>query len=132
MPDPSTHALSEYRLCKAEECYRAAESLLSENLFTDSANRSYYAIFHAVRALLALDGVDFKKHSGVISYFQQQYIKPGIFEKELSDIIKDAFSIRQNCDYEDFFLVSKADVSEQLQGARKFIDAIQTYIQTRY
>lgn len=132
MPDPSTHALSEYRLSKAEECYRAAESLLSENLFTDSANRSYYAIFHAVRALLALDGVDFKKHSGVISYFQQQYIKPGIFEKELSDIIKDAFSIRQNCDYEDFFLVSKADVSEQLQGARKFIDAIQTYIQTRY
>ena len=128
MLEPSARALSEHRLAKAEECYRAAESLLEEGLFPDSANRSYYAIFHAVRALLALDSVDFKKHSGVISYFQQQYVKTGIFDREFSDIVKDAFAVRQNCDYEDFFLVSKADVVEQLKNARRFIDVIRAHI----
>ncbi|MCI8755873.1 MAG: HEPN domain-containing protein [Oscillospiraceae bacterium] len=130
--DISAKTLSQYRLTKAKECYLAAKNLLEDDLFTDSANRSYYAIFHTVRSLLALDGVDFKKHSGVISYFQRQYIKTGIFDTELSDIIKDAFSIRQNCDYEDFFLVSKEDVLNQLENAKKFIDIIQAYLQTKW
>ena len=131
MPEPSKQALSQYRLSKAEECYIAAKCLLDDGLYTDSANRSYYAIFHAVRALLALDGVDFKKHSGVISYFQQHYIKTGIFDRELSDIVRDAFSIRQNSDYEDFFVISRADVNQQLKNARKFLDTVTQYLSSQ-
>ena len=107
LQDAARQALSQYRLSKAEECYIAAKCLLDDGLYTDSANRSYYAIFHAVRALLALEGVDFKKHSGVISHFQQHYIKTGMFDREYSDVVRDAFSIRQNCDYEDFFIPSE-------------------------
>lgn len=44
----------------------------------DSIGRSYYAMFSAVRAILALDGVDYSKHAGVISYFQREYVKSGI------------------------------------------------------
>ena len=69
MPDRTVFTLAAYRLSKAEDCYLAAKHLYENGLLTDSANRSYYAIFHAVRSVLALDGVDFKKHSGVISYF---------------------------------------------------------------
>ena len=128
MPDVSAKALAKYRLQKAEACYTASESLLANGLYTDSANRSYYAIFHAVRALLALDGVDFKKHSGVISYFQQNYIKTEVFGRDFSDYVRDAFSIRQNCDYEDFYVVAKADVEEQLANARIVIDSLSAYI----
>lgn len=131
MPEPSKQALSQYRLSKAAECYIAAKCLLDDGLYTDSANRSYYAIFHAVRALLALDGVDFKKHSGVISYFQQHYIKTGIFDRELSDIVRDAFSIRQNSDYEDLFVISRADVNQQLENARKFLDIVTQYLSSQ-
>lgn len=48
-------------------------------MYDTAANRSYYAIFHAARVVLALDGQDYKKHSGVISNFQKNYIKTGIF-----------------------------------------------------
>lgn len=129
MPDASVTALARYRLEKAEERYTAAKSLLKDDLFADSANRSYYAIFHAVRAILALDAVDFKKHSAVISYFQQHYIKTGIFPKDFSDKIRDAFSIRQDYDYEDFFTVSKQDVIEQLDHARLLIDSFKKYVE---
>lgn len=62
--------LARYRFEKATEDCHASGELLKLNLYKQSMNRSYYAIFHAVRSLLALDGVDFKKHSQVIGYFQ--------------------------------------------------------------
>jgi len=36
-------------------------------------NRAYYCVFHAMRAVIALDEQDFKKLSGVISYFREHY-----------------------------------------------------------
>lgn len=52
--------------------------------------------------ILALDKVDFSKHTGVIAYFQKEYIKTGKFDKEYSKYISSAFQIRNNCDYADF------------------------------
>lgn len=99
-------------------------------LYETAANRSYYAVFHAVRALLALDGKDFKKHSGVISYFQREYIKTGIFGKDFSDILKDAFSLRTDSDYEDFYVVACEDVVNQVANAEKFYHEIKHYIES--
>lgn len=67
-----------------------------------------------------LDGLDFRKHSGVISNFQMRYIKTGVFEKQLSNIIKSAFSLRTESDYEDFFVIEKEDVKRQVDEAEVF------------
>ena len=77
---------------------------------------------------MALDGLDFKKHSGVISNFQMRYIKTGIFDKQLSNIIKSAFSLRTESDYEDFYVIAKADVKTQVKEADIFYHAISEYI----
>ena len=52
--------LCRYRLEKTQELLEAAKTTLSLQLYETAANRSYYAIFHAVRALLALEGKDSK------------------------------------------------------------------------
>lgn len=116
--------LSLYRLSKAETYLQDAQKTLELEMYETAANRSYYAIFHAARAVLALDGLDFKKHSGVISNFQMRYIKTGVFDKRLSDIIKSAFSLRTESDYEDFFIISKEDVIRQVEEARMFYKTI--------
>lgn len=64
--------LSKHRLETALEDLRTAELLISQEMFKGAANRSYYCVFHSIRAVLALDGVDFKKHSGVIAFFRQK------------------------------------------------------------
>ena len=92
-----------------------------------SANRSYYAMFHAMRAVLALDGVDRKKHSGVVAYFQENYVKPGIFAKEYSYYVKNSFRIRQESVYEDFCIISKEEVVEQIKNAERFVLVIEQY-----
>ena len=121
-------ALAEYRLQKAEDCLQSSEKLIKIEDYPTSLNRSYYAIFHSVRALLALDGEDRRKHSGVISYFQQNYVKSGIFKKKYSDIIQEAFEIRQESDYEDFYVVSKSDAILQAEEAKDFVNAVSEYI----
>lgn len=124
-------AISAVRLEKAEECLADAKLLLESESYKSAANRSYYAVFHAMRAVLAYDGYDSKKHSGIIAEFRRLYIKTGIFESGLSDIIRSLFDLRTDSDYNDFFVASKADVAEQVRNAEYFVQQIKEYLATR-
>lgn len=109
-----------YRLEKAQMCLESAGILVQTQDYCGAANRSYYAIFHSIRSLLALEGMDFSKHSGVMAYFQRNYVKTGVFEKKYSEIITQAFEIRSEADYDDYYVISKEDVEEQIQNAHFF------------
>ena len=85
-------------------------------------------MFTSVRALLARDGVDFSKHAGVIAYFQKEYIKTGILDVKYSKYIRQAFQVRNNADYADFYIVSKADAEEQYEHAEDFYQMIRDYL----
>ena len=120
--------LASFRLQQARECLQTAEVNIAAGLFKAAANRSYYCIFHAMRAVLALDRFDSKKHSGVISAFRQKYVKTGVFAGDISDIIKTAFEVRNESDYEDYYLISKDEVAAQLENAKTFLTAIEEYL----
>ncbi len=121
--------LVKYRLECAQQCIESAKALLKlgESGLKGAANRSYYAFFHAMRAVLAKDLVDFKKHSALMAYFRQHYIKEGKFPVECSKQLTTLFRMRQMSDYEDFYLVSKAEVAEQTANAEAFIDLVKKY-----
>lgn len=91
-------------------------------------NRSYYAIFHCIRSILALEGVDFSKHAGVMANFQKNYVKSGIFGKEYSKILTEAFEVRSEADYDDYYILSKKEVEKQLQNVQFFLNAIEKYV----
>jgi len=120
--------LMEYRLESARERLKSAKVLLECGSYKDSVGRSYYAMFTAVRALLAKDGIDYSKHAGVISYFQKEYIKTGQLDKKYSKYLSQAFQIRNNTDYSDFFMVSQSDAKEQYDKAEEFLDVIGKYL----
>ncbi|HHT9155936.1 MAG TPA: HEPN domain-containing protein [Candidatus Tripitaka sp. YC43] len=116
-------ALVRYRMEQAHERLRAAEALLSQGLYTDSVTRSYYAMFTAARALLATKGLDSAKHSGVISLFNQHFVKTGIVEKTMSGLIAKAKGLRERGDYE-LYRASEEVAKEQLDKAGQFVKAI--------
>ncbi|MCD8300604.1 MAG: HEPN domain-containing protein [Clostridiales bacterium] len=123
--------LSRYRLEKAESCLHSARILYDSDDFYGAANRSYYAFFNAVRAILALDELDFSRHSGVISYFQREYVKTGIFDKEYSKILMKAFDVRSDADYDDYYFISEDEVKEQIDNAQFFLDGVSQYVEER-
>lgn len=127
LPDNKT-VLMQHRLDSAKEKLGSAKLLLDNGSLKDSIGRSYYAMFTSVRALLARDGVDFSKHAGVIAYFQKEYIKTGILDVKYSKYISQAFQVRNNADYADFYIVSKADAEEQYEHAEDFYQMIRDYL----
>jgi len=126
-----TSDMSNYRFEQAEQCLVSAQTLIDANDYKGAANRSYYAVFHAMRSVLALQNIDFGKHSAVISHFRKEYIKTDVFIVELSDIIEQLFTVRNKCDYDDFYIVSKEDVTNQLVSASYFIAEVSKYLKTK-
>ena len=124
-------ALSEYRLDEAARCIRAAKISVDNDDYKTAVNRSYYAFFHCIRSVLALDGINFKKHSAVIGHFRKEYIKTGIFDTKYSDYIGVAFDIRGDSDYEDFYIISKQEVNSQILHASEFFDCVKGFLSER-
>ena len=69
-----------YRLVTARQCIISAKALIEISDYKGAANRSYYAVFHCMRSVLALSSIDFSKHSAVGAYFRKEYIKAGSVE----------------------------------------------------
>lgn len=124
-------ALSKVRLEHADECISAAKSLLESENYKSAANRAYYTVFHAMRAVLAFDKIDMKHHSGIIAEFRRLYIKTGIFDAELSKTISILSDSRNDSDYDDFYIVSKEEVTEQIKDAEYFLVKIKEFANTK-
>lgn len=124
--------LCQYRLERAKEDLLTAENNHQAGFYKAAINRSYYAIFHSIRAVNALDNFDASKHSSVIAHFNQYYIHTGEFERDVYKMIDSAYRIREKCDYSDFFIASKADSEMQLKHAHDFVGVVESYIQKKF
>ena len=123
--------LSRYRYERSSEELENAKVMLETGKYKLALNRSYYSIFHGMRAVNVLDEFDSSKHSGVIAHFNQYHVKTGDFSKEASKIIRTSSEMREHADYEDFFVVSRQDAEEQVQKAQTFHEFITNYLQKK-
>ena len=128
----SIKELSAYRYETAQENLQDAKIMYDNGRYKNALNRAYYAIFHSVRAVIALDGFDSSKHSGVIAFFNQNYVKNGTFTKDLSRIIREASEKREKADYLDFYVASKDEAEKQILRAEYFLKRIEQYLITEH
>lgn len=124
----SLKELAEYRLERAEEMLSASEGNLRIGEYKTSLNRSYYAIFHAMRSANALKNYDSSKHSGVIAFFTKEYLKTEILDKNLAAIIKESSLCREKSDYDDFYIAGCAEAEAQLENAKCFVQQVGAYV----
>ena len=121
----SLKELAGYRMDRAKEMLVAARENLEIGQYKTSLNRSYYAIFHAMRAMNILKGFDSSEHSGVIAFFNKEYLKENILDRNLSIVIKNSAFLREKSDYDDFYIASKQEAEKQLEEAERFLDAVE-------
>lgn len=67
----SKEELARYRLETARSDLRDAELLLKNESYRSANNRAYYAIFHAVSAVHALNGKSYKRHKDALGNFNR-------------------------------------------------------------
>lgn len=126
----SLKELAGYRLERAKEMLSASESNLEIGQYKTSLNRSYYAVFHAMRSANALKSFDSSKHAGVIAFFTKEYLKTEILDRNLAVIIKASSLCREKSDYDDFYITGKTEAEEQFKNAKYFVQKVEEYVRS--
>lgn len=117
-----------YRLERAKEEYETAELLYRENKLLASNNRAYYSIFYAIRSVLAMDKIDFKRHKDVLAYFNKNYVKTEIFPRQMGRRIIMASKVREDNDYDEKYEPSSEATSLQIETAKELIELVEKYL----
>ena len=117
-----------YRMRSAIETLGVSALCLESQHYKDSINRSYYAAFYAVKAVLALEEVDFKRHKDAVAYFNKTYVAPDIFPREIGKKLGRLKQERETSDYDDFYIASAADATEQYAAAEFIITEVKQYL----
>ena len=121
--------LALHRLQQAEESLDEARFLFEGQKSPRSViNRAYYAMYYSVLALLIFESYSSSKHSGVLSYFNQRFIKGYLIPQDVGRAINRAFDLRQRGDYREYVTVSRKQAEPFLIEARRFIDTVQSYL----
>ncbi|MEA3476433.1 MAG: HEPN domain-containing protein [Candidatus Cloacimonadota bacterium] len=125
--------LIKYRLEQAESSLKDAEFLLENKRGSFSIiNRCYYAIFYSVLALLVDKQFVGSKHSGVISFFDKEFVNKGIFHKKFSKIFHKAFDMRGKSDYKEFVEYSYEKIEPLLSQAKEFVSEVKKFLMKGY
>jgi len=132
MMTQNIQALVAYRIEQSDESLAASQVLLDKEMIRPSVNRSYYAMFYAVLALLAVKKMETSKHSGAISLFDREFVKQGVFKKDLSRWLHEAFDLRQLSDYEAQSSITSDDAQRALDHAGKFVKKVKDILKKNY
>ena len=121
-----------YRLARARKTLQDAQ-LLAEQGGTPGSiiNRSYYAMFYAVVALLTSLGKGTSKHSGAIALFDRLFVKTGKLPKSMSKAIHKAFDLRQIGDCRELIELDQEQAGEVFRSAEQFVDTVKNYLATQ-
>ncbi len=117
-------ALINYRLERAHETLEEARILLEQGHANTYVNRLYYACFYAVSALLLTKDLSSAKHSGIRSFFHQNFVKSGLVDQELGQLFDKLYDNRQKGDYTDLFRFDLDVVRNWYEEAQKFVETI--------
>jgi len=129
MSEPDVTALVGLRMRQASEALDDARTLLSQGRGTRTAvNRAYYAAFYALLAVLQTAGQIPRKHSGAITLFDQEFVKPDCLPLECSTLIHSLFEMRLQDDYQRLEPVTMEEALKALAMADRFAAHVRAYL----
>ena len=124
-------AFAKYRLERAKGDLADAEYNYKDSRYLNANNRAYYSIFHAIKAVLAIERVDCQKHKDVLAQFNHYDIKTEIFPKIMSSKINQAKEVREDSDYDDEFEPTDEQTKMQIETARELIKLVEEYLKKK-
>ena len=120
--------LIRYRIEQAKETAKEADLMLQNNLLRGAVNRIYYAMFYMLLALALKYEFATSKHGQLIGWFNKNFIKNEVFDKEYGKILREAFDFRQQGDYGIFTELVEEDVENKFNLMHEFIAVLSEYI----
>lgn len=92
------------------------------------ANRLYYSVFHAVNAMLLIDGIKTGTHKGSSIQFGKSYVLTGIFEREDGILYSRLQSMREKADYQNTFILEENEGRSLIENTENLRSRICAYV----
>ena len=86
-------------------------------------------MFYGVRAVLALESIDFKRHKDVVAHFNKEFVATGKFPGEMGRRLARLKMKREESDYNDFFIASADEAKAQLESVEYILPLIKKYLE---
>jgi uncharacterized protein (UPF0332 family)/predicted nucleotidyltransferase len=126
MPDETNprHVARE-DLERAREALEMGEMGIEAGYLRDAVSRIYYAFFLGARALLALDDLYAKSHSGTKSLFHEHVVKEERVEADLGKLYEDLSTGRNDADYGRGAEFDAGEVRAWLDRTETFLETVE-------
>ena len=131
LTDEERDALVKYRIEKAYGTVVEAQDCAEGNHWTLTANRLYYAVYYASKALLIQNGIVAKSHEGVIGMIGQNFVVPGIITIDEAKLLARLQNMRKTGDYDDFKEWHQEDVEPLFEKVEDYINKIKSLVEPK-
>jgi len=115
-------------LSKCDETLNDARLTRDQGRWNASANRLYYALFHAITALFVSDGMPVHSHNGMKIKFGKEYVLTGLATDEEGKLLSKMETMRERADYDATFTATEALINERFDQVEKMILHIKVLI----
>ncbi|MBR1414517.1 MAG: HEPN domain-containing protein [Prevotella sp.] len=124
--DPETRSNTVvYRIEKAKKTWDDALFCIEGKRWNMASNRLYYAVFHAVSALLISNNIPANTHRGFLRQMNFHLINnKKLMTPEEGQLVRQLFGMRHEDDYEDFIDITEEQIKEYLPRVQNLIDKL--------
>jgi uncharacterized protein (UPF0332 family) len=113
---------------RANKYLNSVKLLFDNQDYESCVSRVYYAMYYSTEAVLLTKQLSFTSHKGVLSGFGLHFVKTGIFPREMSKQLNQAFEKKQLGDYSTIFAIEKEEAKELFENDQSFVKDISQYL----
>jgi len=128
---PDEKAYARHRLGIGREAFAEAQSLFEGGHTRGVVSRLYYAVFHAVEALLYVDERPQRRHKTLQAVFNGDYANKGLVSPEAKTLFNDLYKARLLADYAEDYDVTREQLATWLDATPAFINEIAALVRAR-
>lgn len=101
---------------------------MNQALYRSAMSRTYYGLFHHIKALLYTLGLEPKRHEGLEHMFGLHFVKAGKVDVKSAKLLARLQKYREQSDYGLVTIFTKEDVEQELAEVNTFLQDIQEYL----
>lgn len=108
-----------------------AHALARPGFWRPAIRASYYAMFHAERAMLLAEGIRTRTHKGALAEFTRRFVRDGTFPPETAISLNRALAERMSADYGAAYQATEERAEWAVQEAERILGQVERELEKR-
>ena len=128
LSDDERRIMVELEMERAEKITEQFETLRKQQYWDTLVNRMYYAIFHAVSALMIHNAISIHTHRGALNAFNKEFVRTGVFSEEEGHLFSKLEGMRERGDYNCFVDATEEEIVPLIEPLKVLIEKIKAKV----